>query len=239
MRLSNSLCVSLIALSSGASAASETRDLDAHVHGHGALNIAIDGDQVAMELEAPGFDIVGFEHEATTDADKATIEAALASLSDPAKLFALPAAAGCSVTEVEAELHSEAEEEHHDDHDKHDHEDHEDHDEHDHEDHDEHDHEKHGDKEHDHEDHDEAHDDHKDEHDEHHDEHEGGETHSEFHAMILMTCSDVSKIEKIGLPYFNTFENAEELEVQVVTDAGSGLLEATREAPELDLSQLN
>ena len=40
------------------------RQLGAHEHGHGNFNIAIEGKSVSMELEAPGADIVGFEHKA-------------------------------------------------------------------------------------------------------------------------------------------------------------------------------
>ncbi len=81
------------------------RQLDAHEHGYGILNIAIEGKQILMELRAPGTDIVGFEHAAKSDKDKVRVEAAEKSLSDPLVLFSLPGAAGCSVksAEVEAE----------------------------------------------------------------------------------------------------------------------------------------
>jgi len=81
------------------------RQLDAHEHGHGTLNIAIEGKQILMELRAPSSDIVGFEHTAKSDKDKVRVEAAEKSLSDPLVLFSLPGAAGCSVksAEVEAE----------------------------------------------------------------------------------------------------------------------------------------
>ena len=106
--------------------AQEQRSLDAHEHGHGTLNIAMEGDRITMELEAPGFDIVGFEHEAETDADLAAIQVALEQLSRPLNLFALPEAAGCEVVESHVELlvddgHDSDEghddEEHHDGHD--------------------------------------------------------------------------------------------------------------------------
>ncbi|UWQ93466.1 DUF2796 domain-containing protein [Rhodobacteraceae bacterium M382] len=105
--------------------AEDTRQLDAHEHGVGALNIAIDGNMVAMEFHAPGADIVGFEYIAETDADLAAIDAAVSTLGSPLDLFVLPAGAGCTVTAAQAELesddeHDEHEEEHHgDDHDEH------------------------------------------------------------------------------------------------------------------------
>ena len=103
--------------------AEETRQLDAHEHGVGTLNIAIDGAEVAMEFHAPGADIVGFEYEASGAADLTAIETALAALNAPLELFAMSPAAGCVVNNARAELETEGEHEDHDDH-----EDHEDHD---------------------------------------------------------------------------------------------------------------
>ncbi|MDJ0630671.1 MAG: DUF2796 domain-containing protein [Rhodobacter sp.] len=194
----------------------ETRELDAHEHGHGALNIAIEGNRIAIELEVPGFDIVGFEYEAESDEDKAAVEAALATLGDPLNLFAVPAAAGCEVTEAVAELHGD--EEHHDEHGE------------DHAEGEEH-HDEHAEGE------EHAHGEEHSEGEEHHDEHGDGESHSEFHAEYLMTCSDIGKATSIELSYFRAFENAEELEVQLVTEKGAALMEATPEAAILDLTQ--
>lgn len=82
----------------------ERRELGAHEHGHSVLNIAVEGKRVSMELEAPGMDVVGFEHEAETDVDKAAVKRAEAALEDPLSLFVLPAAAGCEVAEVKVGL---------------------------------------------------------------------------------------------------------------------------------------
>ncbi len=91
--------------------AQETRDVDAHEHGHSALNIAIEGTQVAMEFEVPGADIVRFEYEAETAKDRAKLDAAIAELSKPLSLCVLPDAAGCSVVSSTAGLHGDHEEE--------------------------------------------------------------------------------------------------------------------------------
>jgi len=112
------------------------RELGAHVHGHGTLNIAVEDKRVEMELEVPGMDIVGFEHAASTDAQKAAVDKAKTLLQEPLKIFALPAAAGCTVTATDVAIEAEH---HHDGDDDHDHEakdaaDH-DHDEHGHEGH--------------------------------------------------------------------------------------------------------
>jgi hypothetical protein len=60
-----------------------------------------------MALQVPGADIVGFEHAATTDADKAAMDAATAKLMQPLALFVPPPAAGCSVTTAEVAFETE------------------------------------------------------------------------------------------------------------------------------------
>ena len=120
-----------IALSATPSLAEETTQLDAHEHGVGQLNIAFDENKIAMELHAPGADIVGFEYGAKSDVDLAAIDAALQTLSDPLGLFLIPEAASCIVITAHAKLESEDS-----DHDDHDEEGHDDHDEEGHDDHD-------------------------------------------------------------------------------------------------------
>lgn len=202
-----------------AALAEDSRQLDSHEHGVGALNIAMDGQTVAMELHAPGADIVGFEYEATSDEDKAAIQSALATLAKPLDLFVLPAAAECSVTQASAALEGD---EMHDDHEHQ--EGHDDHDDHALDNHDDHD--------------DHAHDDHDKEHGDHDDhDHAEGANHTEFHAEYLLTCAHPEKLGKIDLAYFTTFKNALELEVQVVTSSGAKAFEVERDNPTLDLSE--
>ena len=116
-----------VILSATSSLAEETKQLDAHAHGVGQLNIAFSANKIAMELHAPGSDIVGFEYGAKTDADHAAIDTAIETLSDPSKLFVFPKVASCTVIEAKAKLESEDADHGHDDHD--DDEDHDDHDE--------------------------------------------------------------------------------------------------------------
>jgi len=169
--------------------AQETRDLGAHEHGHSALNIAIEGTQMAMELEAPGADIVGFEYEAETAEDRAKLDAAIAELSKPLALFVLPDAAGCTVVSSSAGLIDEHHEEG----------------------------EEHAEGE--------------------HAEEEGAE-HTEFHAEYLLNCTDPSAIGRIEFAFFEVFPNAQEVEVQMVSDKGSQGFEVERDAPVLDLAGL-
>lgn len=97
------------------------RELGPHVHGRGTLNIAIENARVSIELEAPGMDIVGFEHDATGADQKAAIEKAKQQLADPLSLFKVPASAGCKLVEAKTEIetgpdhdHDHAAEEGHD-----------------------------------------------------------------------------------------------------------------------------
>lgn len=178
----------LIALLLPAAAfAQETRDLGAHAHGHSTLTIAVEGNRIAMELEAPGADITGFEYAAKSVEDRAKLEAAIAELSKPLSLFVLPEAAGCTVVSSTAGLHGGGQ-----DHAGHDH----------------------GD---------EA------------EEHAG---HSEFHAEYMLACNNPAAIDRIEFTYFQTFPNAQEVDVQMISDMGAQGFEVTRDAPVLDLSGL-
>jgi hypothetical protein len=81
----------------------EHGSLSAHEHGVGRLNAALDGQTLELELESPAMNLVGFEHAATSDADKAKVAAARAQLEKPLVLFNLPKAAGCVVATQELE----------------------------------------------------------------------------------------------------------------------------------------
>ncbi|HAU4877249.1 DUF2796 domain-containing protein [Aeromonas hydrophila] len=89
----------------------------AHEHGHGHLNLVLDGNQLMIELQAPAADLVGFEHAAKSDEEKAQYAKAMAQLKQPDALFRFDPAAGCKLTQQELQA---AKEDHHHDHD-HDH----------------------------------------------------------------------------------------------------------------------
>jgi hypothetical protein len=55
----------------------------AHEHGHGHLNLVLDGNQLMIELQAPAADLVGFEHAAKSDEEKAQYAKAMAQLKQP------------------------------------------------------------------------------------------------------------------------------------------------------------
>ena len=71
-----------------------------HVHGTSTLLVAVETVQVVVELTAPANDIVGFEHAPNDAVQERQVDAALAVLKSPARMFALPVAAGCAVEAV-------------------------------------------------------------------------------------------------------------------------------------------
>ncbi|MEM8749015.1 MAG: DUF2796 domain-containing protein [Pseudomonadota bacterium] len=83
------------------------RHLHAHEHGVSSLKIAQENNKFLFELEAPGNDIVGFEHAAKNDDQKAAIDKALAEFAKPQEIFALSSDAGCKVADQEAEFETE------------------------------------------------------------------------------------------------------------------------------------
>jgi hypothetical protein len=91
--------------------ADEHRQLGPHQHGHGKLNIAIENGEVSMDLDVPGADVIGFEHEPSTPEQKAAFEAGTAKLAEALSLFKMPAAAGCVVKEAKVSIEGEHEEE--------------------------------------------------------------------------------------------------------------------------------
>ena len=80
---------------------------ESHEHGVADLNLVIDQNSLLIAFESPANNIVGFEHQAESNDEKAKIIAALASLKSPQNLVDLPANAGCLLVESDVELHSE------------------------------------------------------------------------------------------------------------------------------------
>ena len=77
--------------------------LGAHEHGVAKLNVVLDGNTLELELDSPAMNLVGFEHAASSDADKAKVAAVRQQLEQPLKLFGLSAAANCKEEQQELE----------------------------------------------------------------------------------------------------------------------------------------
>ncbi|MEZ8731468.1 DUF2796 domain-containing protein [Vibrio splendidus] len=116
----------------------EFRSHEAHVHGKVEVNIAQDGQELLVEVTAPGADVVGFEHAPETAEQKKVFEQAIAQLNKPEELFGFNNAS-CT---LKFKSVTNTLEDDHDDHEGHDHAEgeHDDHKDHDHDDHEGHDH---------------------------------------------------------------------------------------------------
>jgi len=212
MRTYVSLGVSLVAAASFAAAAAgsghaQQRQTGAHEHGRGTLNIALEGSRLSMELEAPGADIVGFEHKAKTQKQKAAVEKAETQLEAADALFQLPAAAGCVLEASRVTLEGKGHDQGHG-----------------------HDHgaKDHGDKAHGAKGGDKGHA--KGEHADHAD-----DAHSSFRAEYAFECKAPANIAGIGFGYFKVFAGAQKLDVTVVTPKQQSRFEVTRAKPRIDL----
>lgn len=96
--LNRSLIVlAMIGLATPSIAEEGRRQLGAHSHGEGKLAIAIEGKKLEMELEVPGSDILGFEHEPRTAAQKKALSAAKARLAKLQGLYDLTPEAACKL----------------------------------------------------------------------------------------------------------------------------------------------
>ena len=84
-----------------------------------------------------------------------------------------------------------------------------------------------------------------DDHDDHeghddHDDHEGHddhaeENHNEFYAKYSFECGDIKAINNLEFPYFSTFPNSGELEVQFISSIGSVSFEVEAEEPSINI----
>ena len=251
------LAVSMAGISAVATANTE-RDLDSHEHGAAVLNVALDDGAVFMELETPWNNLVGFEHNPSTDEQKAQVAEAMKILVEqPERMFTLNGG-GCTADKITVEssmdLEADGDNEHHDDEhhdDEHKHDDDEAHHDDKHHDDAHHDDDKHHDdahhddeKHHDdaHHDDDKHHDDdaHHDEdehHDHDHDEHEG-ESHSSALVSYSYTCSDVGNLSSIAVNVFSLWSGFEELDVQLIGPAGQTGLELTANQSSIDTTSV-
>lgn len=69
----------------------------------------------------------------------------------------------------------------------------------------------------------------------HDEDHADEARHTEFHAEYTLTCGNPDALSEITFAYFDTFGNARELEVQIVSATGAQAFEVERDDPTLDL----
>jgi len=168
-----------------------------HQHGLVEFNIAQQGKQLLIEVQAPGSDLLGFEHAPETDQQQRQLQAAQDQLQQPQQLFSLASAAQCKLLSVDVQHNlappvdgehatkDEAKE-----------------------------HEEHAGK-----------DDAK-EHEEHEEHEEQGE-HSGFSAQYQFRCDNIKGLKQISSRWFEHFPASEKIDVQLITDAGQKSLSLT------------
>jgi hypothetical protein len=180
--------------------AEEYRHHEAHVHGVAHLNMALEGNNLYIELTSPAANIVGFEHHPRTQEQKAAVKEAIKKLEAGENLFALPSGAGGRLvksgthTDTNRDNGHESEEAHSHEHgetsreaghenDKHDHEEHQDGDEH--------------------------------------------QRHSEFRAEYHFICNKPEKLAFVDVMLFRVFTGIEHIEVQLLAGTQQKSLELT------------
>ena len=185
--------------------------LEAHVHGKASLNLVLDGQSLFIEFESPAYNLVGFEHEPKDQIQQKEVQDSLSLLSRPRKVFGFSAQAGCLVESVSVTTtmagvgkNTVGYEEEH-----------------------------HEEEHHEEEHHEEEH------HEEEHHEHSDGdstnkESHSEFKANYLMTCSEPEKLRTIEFKFFKEFLNLKSVQVQWINGEGQGYIELDAESSKLE-----
>ncbi len=96
------------------------REAGAHVHGVAQMDLVVDNGAIAINLNSPAADIVGFEYAPRDDDDRDALRAAKAKLEDGAALFQPTEAARCELVRTEVrsdQLHGDVRSGHGDDHD--------------------------------------------------------------------------------------------------------------------------
>ena len=182
------------------------REHDPHEHGHGALDIVLEGEELVAELRIPAVNVVGFEHAPRDDAEREAVHEAVVRFANAAAVLVPAADAECEIEDAEVEIagtdhdgnwrvgaQGEVEEGHEG------------------EDHDSDAHGKHEEEEH--------------EEEEEHDGDAGAEAHSELHATYRFHCHAPERLARIDVRVFELLHDAEEIGVRVVTAAAQAAMD--------------
>ena len=184
------------------------REHDPHEHGHGALDIVLEGEELVAELRIPAVNVVGFEHAPRDDAEREAVHEAVVRFANAAAVLVPAADAECEIEDAEVEIagtdhdgnwrvgaQGEVEEGHEGE---------------------DHDSDAHGKHEHEEEEHEEE-EGHAKHEEEEHDGDAGAEAHSELHATYRFHCHAPERLARIDVRVFELLHEAEEIGVRVVT----------------------
>ena len=234
----------LVSTTSIVNAEELSSNLDAHVHGLSELTIAMDDKELEIQFVSPAMNIVGFEYQATTQKDIATVQQAAKALNDHQRHFAFPdnecrhietdvnvsaLLAGNDHNDQHHKSHSDhsdhhghAKKAHHDDHKKTGHHAKKEHHKKPH--HEDAHHKKHGR----HKDHHDSHVRHEKDHSEHkHTEHDEKNIHSEIFANHEYRCNMRSPLDAMTVTLFDAFPGIQKINVVWVNQTNQGAVTLT------------
>ena len=80
--------------------ADDFQQLGTHDHGHLTLNVVVEGTLLSVELEAPGMNVLGYEHRPRSTAEQQQFEAQERWLRSGRQALGVPPAAGCRLEKV-------------------------------------------------------------------------------------------------------------------------------------------
>ncbi len=101
-------------------------NLNAHQHGQAELQLAMDGQSVELMALSPAHNLLGFEHEPLTEAEREAVESALTWLTDTPLINTVSGSCSIQASEVHyAYAGDEGDDAHHEEHGDHEHEHHE------------------------------------------------------------------------------------------------------------------
>ena len=108
MQPATALAATFLACAAFAASDGEYREHEAHEHGHGTLDIVVEGEELVIELRIPAVNVVGFEHAPKDDAEREAVRRALVPFADAASVLVVSAEAKCEVEAAEAGLSDRA-----------------------------------------------------------------------------------------------------------------------------------
>ena len=104
----------------GSSNSDVVRSAESHVHGGATLALALDGNQLIVELDSPLYNLLGFEHAPETEAQRRAVQDAESKLSNADGMLGFNPEAGCEPALMSEDVHLfDGVEDHDDDHDDH------------------------------------------------------------------------------------------------------------------------
>ena len=196
---------------------SSVRSADSHVHGGAVLSIVSESDGIQIEFETPLYNLLGFEYEPKTDAERALASKVEMSLTQPHNLFRFNDDTKCTFVSPPSKVtlfEALSEAGHDQDYDGHDQED-------------GHDHSDHHDTGAEAEDHD---------HEEHH-QHEDDDSHKDVFLTYSMACQAIEKLQTVKVELFEIFPNLTELELVYLGPSQQMSADLTPLQPKADLTR--